>query len=320
MSIKGFEIDESGGLRPVDPHAAVDRSGKGDGPFWVDVQSGDSAYIEEVLKPFGLSPFMLHRCLQVGEATQIIPSPEAVYLEIAVYSDESRSVVINVAGLCLENLLITLHAAPIHTMEAVVRDGDKLDLKDRTISDLLITLLLLKTEEGAKSARVLRSSVAELDERLDHDPDSVELDEILDAKQAVSCLIAVSEEQEECFEVLAVAETDVLDFKKLQNPVKLLNSLSGSVNRRADRLASDVADLRQRYEMNQQDRTNHRLAILTVISAVFLPLTLIAGIWGMNFESMPELHLPYSYPGGLVLMALVAGLMTWGFYKRGWLG
>ena len=79
-----------------------------------------------------------------------------------------------------------------------------------------------------------------------------------------------------------------------------------------------MADLRQRYGMNQQDRTNRRLAVLTVISAIFLPLTLFTGIYGMNFEVMPELHYKYSYPVALGFMAILAGGLVWYFHYRGW--
>jgi magnesium transporter len=100
--------------------------------------------------------------------------------------------------------------------------------------------------------------------------------------------------------------------------MKLLISTAGSVNRHADRLENRVVDLRQRYNMHQQDKTNHRLAVLTAISAVFLPLTLIAGIWGMNFTIMPELQLSFGYALALGLMVLIAGGLTWFFYMRGW--
>ena len=100
--------------------------------------------------------------------------------------------------------------------------------------------------------------------------------------------------------------------------MKLLISTAGSVNRHADRLEKRVVDLRLRYNMHQQDKTNHRLAVLTVISAVFLPLTLLAWIWGMNFMLMPELKFSFGYPLALGLMALIAGGLTWFFYMRGW--
>jgi len=49
-----------------------------------------------------------------------------------------------------------------------------------------------------------------------------------------------------------------------------------------------------------------------------LPLTLLAGIWGMNFEVMPELKIPYGYPLAIGLMLLVAGAVAWSLRKRGW--
>ena len=50
-----------------------------------------------------------------------------------------------------------------------------------------------------------------------------------------------------------------------------------------------------------------------------MPLTMIVGIWGMNFDVMPELHYPYGYPIALGGMALIAGGLYWYFRSRGWL-
>jgi len=57
---------------------------------------------------------------------------------------------------------------------------------------------------------------------------------------------------------------------------------------------------------------------LTVLTAIFMPITLLAGIWGMNFESMPELSWPHGYLLALGFMALVARLMFFIFRKNGW--
>ena len=64
--------------------------------------------------------------------------------------------------------------------------------------------------------------------------------------------------------------------------------------------------------------SNSALSVLSVLSAIFLPLTLLTGIFGMNFEHMPGLDQKWSYPTLLVFMlALTAAL--WGvFRKRGW--
>ena len=92
-----------------------------------------------------------------------------------------------------------------------------------------------------------------------------------------------------------------------------------SANQNVGRLEKTIADIRQRFDMNQQEKTNRRLAVLTILSAIFMPLTFIAGIYGMNFDKMPELHFPYSYPVVLIIMASIAGGMYLYFKTRGWL-
>ena len=108
------------------------------------------------------------------------------------------------------------------------------------------------------------------------------------------------------------------DWLALQGTVHLLLSVSGFAERVAERVEKRITDLRQRYEACQQEKMNHRLAVLTVLSAIFLPLTLVAGIWGMNFERMPELAFPWSYPAALGLMACISGGMLLFFHRKGW--
>ncbi|MBA2433546.1 MAG: magnesium and cobalt transport protein CorA, partial [Chthoniobacterales bacterium] len=66
-------------------------------------------------------------------------------------------------------------------------------------------------------------------------------------------------------------------------------------------------------------RTNEIMRTLTVISAIFIPLTFIAGVYGMNFEHMPELKKPYGYFVCLGVMILIAIGQLIYFKKRRWL-
>jgi magnesium transporter len=67
-------------------------------------------------------------------------------------------------------------------------------------------------------------------------------------------------------------------------------------------------------------KTNEIMKVLTLMASVFIPLTFIAGLYGMNFEHMPELHAAWGYSAVLVAMTLVAGGMLFYFRRRGWLG
>lgn len=79
-----------------------------------------------------------------------------------------------------------------------------------------------------------------------------------------------------------------------------------------------TADLRDSYISLNSNRMNQIMKTLTVITTIFMPLTLIAGIYGMNFEVMPELQWRYGYFAVLVLMVLLGGGMVMWFIRRGW--
>lgn len=68
------------------------------------------------------------------------------------------------------------------------------------------------------------------------------------------------------------------------------------------------------------NRLNEVMKVLTIFSAIMLPLTFIVGVYGMNFDNMPELHSRYGYFVVLVVMIVVASGMLFFFWNRGWLG
>jgi magnesium transporter len=74
------------------------------------------------------------------------------------------------------------------------------------------------------------------------------------------------------------------------------------------------------YLSNLSHRQNEIMKVLTLMASIFIPLTFIAGIYGMNFEYMPELNRRGAYFVVLSVMAAVAVFMVWLFRKRGWLG
>ena len=64
---------------------------------------------------------------------------------------------------------------------------------------------------------------------------------------------------------------------------------------------------------------NAIIKIFSVAAVVFLPPTLVASIYGMNFEQMPELKFAHGYPMALILMVISAVVPLWWFRKKGWL-
>ena len=157
-----------------------------------------------------------------------------------------------------------------------------------------------------------------IDERMDAEPGGVDASGLADLKADLLLASGIIEEQDETFGLLFEAQSTALDFSTLRGPMSLVRSAAGAARRLDDRLDGRFLELRHRASEYKQDTLNLRLGFLTVISTIFLPLTLLAGIWGMNFEVMPELKRPWAYPAALGLMALVAAAVAWWLRKRGW--
>ncbi|MBP6563696.1 MAG: magnesium/cobalt transporter CorA [Neisseriaceae bacterium] len=93
--------------------------------------------------------------------------------------------------------------------------------------------------------------------------------------------------------------------------MQLIETLDGSRD-----LLLSMMDVYLSYQSNQ---LNKQMRLLTVITLIFMPLTLITGIYGMNFDHMPELHWPYGYYMVLGGMALMVTAMVVFLYRRHWL-
>ena len=109
---------------------------------------------------------------------------------------------------------------------------------------------------------------------------------------------------------LSDSESDVLqDTRDLH--LKLMNIY--------DQIHEDVSNLVNFYLSISAQKTNEVIKVLTIFSVFFMPLTFIAGIYGMNFDYMPELRERWGYPALLGFMMLLSGLIYVWFRRKKWL-
>ncbi len=98
------------------------------------------------------------------------------------------------------------------------------------------------------------------------------------------------------------------------------------INDQLDSLKLTSSDLMNHYHSNMTQKLNETMKVLTIIATIFIPLTFITSIYGMNFNTevsrwnMPELHSPFGYPVVIGFMVIVAAIMLVWFRRKGWLG
>jgi Mg2+ and Co2+ transporter CorA len=225
-----------------------------------------------------------------------------------------------VSFFCREDLLLTMHRKPVlQPQELATLEASDAWLPERSIAGLVSALMMDQSLDCLRHTAALRDAVAALEERMDRDADSVEAEEILEQRSALMTLGALASDQLPCVQALSKTERPFFRPEQAREYVSCaltnLQAADGSLSWLDQRIAA----LHSAFQMHAQDKTNRRLNMLTILSAIFMPSTLLAGIWGMNFQIMPELKYPFAYPLALGFMAVVGTGMYLFFRRTGWL-
>jgi magnesium transporter len=144
------------------------------------------------------------------------------------------------------------------------------------------------------------------------------LDELLEIKRELNLLRRALLPQRELFNQISrgdakfIAREHLIYFRDLYDHMYRIGE---SIDVERDMATTTM----EAYLSVVANRTNDIMKVLTIFSAILLPINLIASIYGMNFAHMPELQWRFGYGWALGLMLAVAVLMLTWFWRRGWL-
>ena len=159
-------------------------------------------------------------------------------MDLRVLPAVEDAVLKQVSLLGMKNLLVTLDASPIGPATAAEVSAHELELTDPSITGSFLSVLLREAKRVGRESREIRSAVFRLDEQMDREPGDVSLEEILALRDRLLRLLAIAEEQSECFKELTAFENTCLDFSRLPGTMHLLLSVAGCSERMAERLES----------------------------------------------------------------------------------
>ena len=119
------------------------------------------------------------------------------------------------------------------------------------------------------------------------------------------------------FDEMAPNDNDLLSDKIIKRIVILGSRIDRYLNA-VRNLQETVNQMREAYQSQLSIRQNELMKVFTVVTVIFLPLTLIVGWYGMNFNNMPEYHWKYSYPILALVSAIIVLSLVWLFKKKKW--
>jgi magnesium transporter len=160
--------------------------------------------------------------------------------------------------------------------------------------------------------------IDEVEKAIVERPDPKILERLFGMKRSLQRLRRLSAYQRDLLQRLSRGESDLIPerarpfFRDVYDHFVRIADLADSYRE----LVTSALDM---YMSVVANRTNDVMKVLALISTIMLPLTFIAGVYGMNFEHMPELKWLYGYPFALGLMLVVSLVMGWWFKRRRWL-
>lgn len=294
------------------------------GVCWLDVEA-PTAQEQQVLRDpaLGLHPLIVEDMLDDVHLPKVeVQDP---WLLLVVHGLRLRTVAVEIDTCELDiaigdRLLITYHSEPLASVDAVRSRLDATAAMSVARPMELVHLLLDATTD------VFIPFLGLLEERLDvieedilTQPTERTRREIYELQRDVIQLRRVVVPQAEVIRRLSreqvglVTDADRTLFRDVYDHLYRMAELSDSYRQLLD-------SAMQSYRSSLDDDLNEMLTTLTVISAVLLPVSVIAGIYGTNFEYIPELEWRWGYLAMWgVILSVVAGMLTW-FRRRGWVG
>jgi magnesium transporter len=212
------------------------------------------------------------------------------------HSQPSRSIA-DVTQLVLKSGL-PLRRGPVTVMHAIV---------DRQVDGL--EELLEDVEEH----------IEELEAEVFERPANARIATLLNLKRSILKLRRWMSKQREVLlrlgrrEFAAISAGDALLFRDVYDHHVRISDLLESFREM-------LTSIQEAYLNVTSNRLNEIMKVLTVFTVVLMPMTVVAGIYGMNFDHMPELRWRWGYPMSLALMAGIAGGVLVYFWRKGWIG
>ncbi len=319
MQVNWFRIGKQRRLVPIKQLFTQDNLQEYADPVWVDVETVNENALEELLTQLEPNQLVLEAMLESPAGTRLLPFDDELYAQFSVPATEQTTRLEYISVLVRPDMVLTVHTAPLNEMNRFAASyADLMSLHAPGTAPLLYHLLDYFLDILIGSMLTVRDHINHFAEELDDAERDLEPGDIIAVKRWLSRLAVTGEDILYCVSVLQSADPEAFRFDNNRMMLRDLFSQAEYVLRRINRFETRLQDLSIQMQGALQSRTESRLRVLTVISAIFQPLTLIAGIYGMNFLLMPELQWRYGYFTVLGVMVLVGVSLLVYFKRKGW--
>jgi len=286
---------------------------------WIDIVSPDKDELRQLLRPLVRDDAIIEEFILWERNLPVAHSENELYFEFPIIRDMTTFDHEYISFLCMPSLLVTIHDNEIEVLNKLSQDLCRhLHLQRATIASLLFNLMAELVEKNYFLYMDQREKITEMSNRVMQGQNMIDMRNILKLKKNIGRINIMIEDQLYCINTIQIYEGVAFDIGKQRRNFNNLEDEVRNGFRFLGRYETRLEDIHKHFELMLQEKTNNRLKVLTIVAAIFLPLNLIAGIYGMNFEYIPTLKWDFGYHAALAVMIFVAFGMVYYFYRNGW--
>lgn len=291
--------------------------------LWLDMEDLKSAEARDLLESkFEFHPLAISDASRLRHPPKVEKFDQFLFVLLRGLNAETESIDfgdITVAFFLRERLLVTHHPETSAGADWLwTRLSKEPSLLGRGSESLSVLLIGRIVKRYFPIVQALESRLEELEKEIFEDPDDELLEELSGYKFRLTKLKRI----------LTYHDQVIRQLKEDQE-ASLSGDLTHELNDVHDHLGRTLSLCQMYYDLSSDlidsylsfssHRLNHIMQLLTIVTVIFVPLTFLAGLYGMNFEHIPELKYRYAYPALLLIMAVVAGLLLYVFRRKRWL-
>lgn len=319
-----FSSQDSSPLRDLPADDITNAIKNPEGLLWVSLENPSEEEARDILlEVFKFHPLAVEDCLSIGYQTPKLDDFSSyIFLIVHALSSNEHHSLENTLELNLflgSNFLVTCHRSD--QMPPVDEIWDRLNRDDRLIrngSDFLCHGILDHlVDHYLPLIDQMDEEIENLEDRVLEKPDPAILNRILELKHEVIFLRRLVSPQRELMNRLSRDEFSMIDtqsriyYRDIYDHLVRFQDMSES-------LRDIIAGVLDIYLNSTSLRLNEVMKALTIVSTIFLPLSFVAGVYGMNFQFMPEIYWRFGYLGVWVIFVIIFSGMLIFFKKRNW--
>ena len=290
---------------------------------WINIDGlNDTSVIEKIGESFTIHPLVLEDILHTTQRPKLEDHEGYLYLVVRMLyippgSDEIQSE--QLSFILTENCLISFqeHAGDVFDEVRNRIRHNRGRVRKMGADYLLYALMDAIVDNYFLIMETTWEKIEEIEQSMMQNPDEVLLNQLYRMKRELLYIRKSTWPLREAIGGLERGESALIK-KKTSVYIRDLYDHTIQVIDTVETFRDMLSGVQDLYLSSMGQKTNQVMQVLTIIATIFIPLTFVAGVDGMNFENMPELAWKYSYPVVMVIMILIGVGMLIYFRRKKW--